>query len=132
MTEIQSTCDLDILELIRKKIGNESNAMKLERSDICALRDEMEKALLFYVMKRYKGNQVAISSKMGMNRNTVRKKLRKHNLIPMHFGSKLVQEKRGYDGRIMMKGIKERTCNSYVHYLMLIKFGWVDKLASLS
>lgn len=40
----------------------------------------MEKPLLEYVMKRAGGNQSKAAEILGLNRNTLRKKLKQHNL----------------------------------------------------
>ena len=40
----------------------------------------MEKPLLEYVMNRAGGNQINAAAILGLNRNTLRKKLKQHNL----------------------------------------------------
>lgn len=43
---------------------------------------EVERPLLEQVMQRCQGNQLKAAAMLGINRNTLRKKLRRHNLLP--------------------------------------------------
>ncbi len=49
------------------------------------LLDEVEPPLLMLVMERCKGNQIKASQMLGLNRNTVRKLLRQHQIDPVYF-----------------------------------------------
>ena len=43
--------------------------------------DQVEKPMLVAVMKRVKGNQTQAAIALGVNRGTLRKKLKHHNLV---------------------------------------------------
>lgn len=43
---------------------------------------QVERPLLEQVMQQCQGNQLKAAAMLGINRNTLRKKLRRHNLLP--------------------------------------------------
>ena len=56
----------------------------LDGEDPCAIYEmavlALEKPLLTYIMDRAEGNQTRASEMLGINRNTLRKKLKQHGL----------------------------------------------------
>jgi two-component system nitrogen regulation response regulator GlnG len=47
--------------------------------------EQAEPPLLMLAMERCQGNQLQVAEMLGLNRNTVRKLLRKYNIDPAYF-----------------------------------------------
>lgn len=70
---------MDFSPQISGKLGVNSFA-RIEPSKVHELRHEFEKQLLDFIMQRMNGNQSRAAACMGINRNTLRKRIAKYEI----------------------------------------------------
>ena len=70
-------------ELIARRIGEMIESNGEEPRDLYQkLVEELEKPLIEIALERAGGNQVHAARILGLNRNTLRKKLTEHRIVP--------------------------------------------------
>lgn len=67
-------------EIIEDRLGNPYSYLKLDRNILRKMLPELERALIIYAIKRGRGNQSAASEILGLNRNTIRKRMAMYNI----------------------------------------------------
>jgi DNA-binding NtrC family response regulator len=70
----------DMQALIRAKIGEQPPYMKLTHERFAAMWGEFEQALVHEALRRVYGNQVKAAKLLNINRNTLRKLMKKHGI----------------------------------------------------
>lgn len=67
-------------EILLSKFGNEATPLRLDAQEVRKAMLEFERAVVLYTWRRSKGVQLRMAQIIGLNRNTVRKLLAKHNI----------------------------------------------------
>ena len=77
--------DVTLEQIVQKKLDECIRGLKNHEANLYDLVIGLiEKPLLRAVLKETGGNQVKASALLGINRNTLRKKLKEHNIDPDH------------------------------------------------
>lgn len=71
---------MDFGQLIHSKLGSPSTFIRLTEVQVIGLQHDFERALLVYLLARFHGNQVKTAASMGINRNTLRKRIALHSV----------------------------------------------------
>lgn len=66
---------MDFYNEILKQFGPDDGYLKPDWDDFQSMPKALERAMIIYVLKRTKGNQVTASKHLGINRNTLRNRI---------------------------------------------------------
>jgi len=66
---------IDFYALIRNQFGPEDALTRMDGLEFRSLTQQLEDAMVRYVVNRYRGNQRRAAQELGINRNTIRKRM---------------------------------------------------------
>lgn len=67
-------------QLIHEKLGSPSPVIKISDTQVLGVHEDFQRSFLTYLLNRFHGNQVKTAACLGINRNTLRKRIEYHRI----------------------------------------------------